>query len=168
MKLTAILRTAAVILTLTVCSHAGELAKPTGDVILTVSGAITNTNDGTEAAFDIAMLDALPQRTTTTATPWYTDPQSFSGVIVKNLLDAVGAQGTTVTVTAINDYSAEIPIEDFEANPVILASRVDGELLSIRDKGPLFVIYPFDLDSSLYNEVFFGRSVWQVKSITIH
>ena len=73
-----------------------------------------------------------------------------------------------VTVTALNDYSAEIPIGDFLDHSVILASRLDGEELSVRDKGPLFVIYPFDLEPDLYNEVYFGRSVWQVTSIAVH
>lgn len=147
---------------------AAELAAPAGDVVLTIDGAIDNTNGEGTAAFDLAMLDALPQRDTVTKTPWYDGEESFSGPIVQALLDAVGAHGTTVTVRALNDYSAEIPIEDFKANPVILASRLNGETLSVRDKGPLFVIYPFDLDPDLYNEVYFGRSVWQVTSLTVH
>lgn len=147
---------------------AAELPAPTGDIVLTVTGNIDNTNHDGAAVFDQAMLDALPQRTTTTATPWYDDVESFSGPVVWSLLNAVGAHGTTVTVRALNDYSAEIPIEDFEANPVILASRLNGEILSVRDKGPLFVVYPFELDPDLYNEVYFGRSVWQVVSITVN
>lgn len=147
---------------------ASELAKPTGPVVLTIEGSIEATNADSVAQFDLAMLDALPQRTTTTETPWYDNAESFSGPVIQSLLDAVGAHGTVVTVKALNDYSADIPIEDFVANPVILASRLDGETLSVRDKGPLFVIYPFDLDPALYNEVYFGRSVWQVTSITVH
>jgi len=146
---------------------AAELPAPTGEVVLTIDGTIANTNGSGTASFDLAMLDALPQRTTTTKTPWYDGEESFSGPIGQALLDAVGAQGTTVTVRALNDYSADIPIEDFAANPVIFATRLDGETLSVRDKGPLFVIYPFDLDPALYNEVYFGRSVWQVTAITV-
>lgn len=147
---------------------AAELAAPTGDVVLTIDGSIDNTNADGTATFDLAMLDALPQRDTATKTPWYDGEESFSGPLVQALLNAVGAHGTTVTVRALNDYSADIPIEDFLANPVILASRLNGETLSVRDKGPLFVIYPFDLDPELYNEVYFGRSVWQVTAITVH
>jgi hypothetical protein len=147
---------------------ANALAVPTGEVILTIEGNIANTNGEGVAVFDLAMLDALPQRTTTTETPWYDDAQSFSGPVIQSLLEAIGAQGTTVTVRALNDYSAEIPIEDLQANPVILASRLNGDVLSVRDKGPLFVVYPFDLDPSLYNEVYFGRSVWQVVSVTVN
>ena len=83
------------------------------------------------------------------------------------LLDAVGAKGTTLKVTALNDYAAEIPVEDFRKWPVILATRRDGAEMPVRDKGPLFVIYPFDVDKTLYNEKYFNRSVWQVKSIEI-
>ena len=147
---------------------ANALAVPTGEVILTIEGNIANTNGEGVAVFDLAMLDALPQRTTTTETPWYDDAQSFSGPVIQSLLEAIGAQGMTVTVRALNDYSAEIPIEDLQANPVILASRLNGDVLSVRDKGPLFVVYPFDLDPSLYNEVYFGRSVWQVVSVTVN
>lgn len=147
---------------------AESLEVPAGNVVLTVRGAIANTNVEQTAQFDLAMLDALTQRTTVTDTPWYEGKRSFSGPLASALFDAVGAQGTMVTVTALNDYSAEIPLEDFVQNPVILASRLDGLELSVRDKGPLFVIYPFDIAPDLYNEVYFGRSVWQVTSITIH
>lgn len=147
---------------------AQTLDVPSGSIVLTVHGAIAHTNSGQTAQFDLAMLDALAQRTTVTETPWYDGAQTFSGPLVSAVLEAVGAQGTMVTVTALNDYSAEVPLEDFLQNPVILASRLNGAELSIRDKGPLFVIYPFDIAPDLYNEVYFSRSVWQVTSITVH
>ncbi|MCP8883737.1 hypothetical protein NIM87_09525 [Devosia sp. XJ19-1] len=148
--------------------QAEQLALPTDPVILTIRGNIANTNIGDTAEFDLAMIDALEQHTTTTETPWYDDARSFSGPLVSALFDAVGAQGTVVTVTALNDYSAEIPMSDFLDYPVIFATRLDGETLSVRDMGPLFLIYPFDVAPGLYNEVYFSRSVWQITSITVH
>lgn len=145
-----------------------EMALPTGAAILEVNGAITNSNADGEAIFDLEMLDALPQRITKATTPWYTGEHEFSGVIIRDLLDYLGASGDSVTFSALNDYASEIPMEELKKLPVILATRVDGQELSVRDKGPLFVIYPFDLDSTLYNEVIFGRSVWQVGSVTVH
>lgn len=145
-----------------------DIEMPTGAQILEVKGAITSLNADGKAIFDLAMLDALPQRVTKATTPWYTGEHEFSGVIISDLLDYLGAEGDAVTFTALNDYASEIPMEDLKSLPVILATRVDGDELSVRDKGPLFVIYPFDLDSSLYNEVIFGRSVWQVASVTVH
>ncbi len=149
-------------------ANALDLTQPGGPVLLTVQGSIANTNDEGVAHFDLQMIDALLQHTTTAQTPWYDDVESFSGPLGQAILDEVGATGTMVTVTALNDYSAEIPIKDFAEHAVIFATRINGETLSIRDKGPLFVIYPFDTEPDLYNEVYFGRSVWQVSSITVH
>ncbi|WP_051960550.1 molybdopterin-dependent oxidoreductase [Devosia riboflavina] len=145
-----------------------EMALPTGTEILEVNGSITSSNADGKAIFDLEMLDTLPQRVTKAITPWYTGEREFSGVIISDLLEYLGASGDNVTFTALNDYAAEIPMEELENLPIILATRVDGQELSVRDKGPLFVIYPFDLDSALYNEVIFGRSVWQVASVTVH
>ena len=148
-------------------SFADDLPLPVGPVVLTVSGNIANTNVDDTAQFDLAMLDALAQRETVTETPWYDGAQAFSGPLATAILDAVGAKGSLITVRAINEYSAEIPVADLVDNPVIFASRLNGEILSVRDKGPLFVIYPFDLTPDLYNEVYFGRSVWQVNTISV-
>ena len=45
--------------------------------------------------------------------------------------------------------------------------KLDGKPMSIRDKGPLMLVYPFDLDADLYNEKYFSRSVWQIKEIEV-
>ena len=147
---------------------AGTLAAPTGPIVLTITGAIDNTNADGAAVFDMAMLDALPGRTARVPTPWYDTDRTFSGPLLSAVLDAVGAHGDALTVTAVNNYSAELPVTDATEHPVIFATRIDGKTLSVREKGPLFVIYPFDLDKSLYDETHFGRSVWQVIAADVH
>jgi len=143
------------------------LDAPNGKVVLTVTGGITQTNAPSAAVFDMDMLEAIPSRQGTMETPWTEGKVTFEGPLGSALLDAVGAKGTKLRVTAINDYVSEIPVEDFRKHAVILATRKDGKPMSVREKGPLFVIYPFDLDPTLYNEVYFGRSVWQVKAINV-
>jgi len=146
---------------------AAEIPAAKGPVILTVSGKIAHRNGPDGATFDAAMLDALPKRRTTASTPWYSDKMRFEGPLGAALLDQVGATGTTLKVTALNDYAVEIPVEDFRKWPVILATKINDKPISVRDKGPIFVIYPFDEQPSLYNELYFGRSAWQVKSIEV-
>lgn len=148
-------------------SLAGNLAAPAGEVILGVFGQVTVTNADERAEFDLAMLDALPQRETVTSTPWHEGKHSFSGPTLASILEAVGATGATLRISALNDYAADMPVGDAATIPVILATRIDGEEISIRDKGPLFVIYPFDEQPELFNEVYFNRSVWQVNSIQV-
>lgn len=146
---------------------AGALAAPTGKVVLTVRGKIGVTNRPATAAFDLAMLDALPQGRFDGETPWTKGRTEFTGPLGSALLDAVGATGTTLRVSALNDYSADIPVSDFRDHPVILATRRQGAVMAVRDNGPLWVIYPMDKEPALRVESTYTRSVWQVARIDV-
>jgi hypothetical protein len=148
-------------------AQAAPLAKPTGDVVLTVRGNITNMNADGAAVFDMAMLEQLAGRKSTVETPWTKGKVTFEGPLGKALLDAVGASGKVMRIRALNDYTVDVPLKDFVDHAVILATRRDGTLMSVREHGPIFVIYPFDKEPDLYNEKYFSRSVWQVAAITV-
>lgn len=145
----------------------GTLSRPTGSVILTVTGAIENTNADGAAEFDRTMLEALPQGTIVTHTPWDEGEVRYEGVLAKAVMEAVGATGTEALAVALNDYKATVPLADFEAHDVILAYRRDGDDLTIRTKGPLFIVYPFDDKPGLLDELILHRSVWQLKSLDV-
>lgn len=144
------------------------IGTPQGRVLLTVSGSIETTNVGDTAQFDRVMLTEIGLKSFKTESPWYDTSVEFTGVPTAKLLDILGAQGTTVTAVALNDYQVQIPLEDLRTKGVILAMQADGERLSVRDKGPLFIIYPFSHNESLRNEAHFSRSVWQLKELRIH
>jgi hypothetical protein len=146
---------------------AASLAKPTGEIVLTVKGNIAHTNGDGVANFDMAMLEALAGRKAIVETPWTKGKVNFEGPLGKALLDMVGGQGKNLRVRALNDYAVDIPLKDFVEHEVILATRRDGASMSVREHGPLFIVYPFDLEPALYNEKYFSRCVWQVASITV-
>lgn len=146
---------------------AGELAKPAGKVLLTMSGNIQNTNEDGKAVFDIASLEKLGMVSFQTTSPWYDGRPTFTGVPVQKLMDYVGAKGTVVKVTALNDYTTIIPLNDFKKYNVILALKINGEYMRIRDKGPLFIVYPYDSIPELNNQIYYSRSAWQVSKMTI-
>lgn len=148
-------------------ANADGLPMPQGMVILTVTGNIEHTNGDGVALFDAAMLQALEQRTTTSSTPWFDGPHDFSGPLGSAILDAVGAQGDVLSVIALNDYAAEVPAQDLRDHAVVFATHLDGRPMSVREKGPVFLIYPFDENPDLFNEVYFGRSVWQIAQIDV-
>ncbi|RFB81125.1 molybdopterin-dependent oxidoreductase [Methylovirgula sp. 4M-Z18] len=148
-------------------AHADPLSKPTAKPILTISGSIANTNDGKVAVFDRAMIEALGMQTVETSTPWYPGHSHFEGVSLDKLMQLVGASGTKVRVLALNDYETTIPLDDFKKFNVILALKRDGNYMPVRDKGPLFVIYPYDSDSQLQSETYYSRSAWQVAKMII-
>lgn len=148
------------------CS-AMALEVPKGKIVLVIKGEqILRPNVGNTAQFDLEMLEALPGRKASMETPWFVGEVSFSGPFLRAVLDAAGAQGSVMRVSAINKYAAEVPLED-AAMDTILATRINDKRISVREKGPLFLIYPFDKDPALYNEKYFNRSVWQINEIEI-
>jgi hypothetical protein len=140
---------------------------PKGQILLTVKGAIGVKNAPNAAALDAALLDALPQHSFTTATPWFKTPVQFSGPLLKDLLQALRAQGTTLKALALNDYKVDIPQEDAFKYDVILARRINGRVLGVRDKGPIFVIYPFESHPELKTLTYYGRCIWQLKELSV-
>jgi len=147
--------------------RAQDLAAPAGRVILSITGKIARRNSPDAAQFDLPMLEALGPESFTTTTPWHNGPVTFEGVPMARLLREVGANGTTLQVLALNDYSTEIPIEDFEKYPVVLAYKRDGAYMPVRDKGPLFIVYPYDSDPTLKHQRFYSRSAWQVARMIV-
>ena len=135
--------------------------------ILTVSGRIGIFNGEHATTFDRASLESLGISGFTTTTPWYDRPVKFEGVLMARLMQAVDADGDTVIATALNDYETKIPLSDFSDFNVLLALKRDGEYMPVRDKGPLFMVYPFDSNPALKNQRYYGRSAWQLARFVI-
>lgn len=148
-------------------AQAEDLTTPQGDVVLTISGNVAKTGPEGTAQFDMEMLQALPQRSFETSTIWTEAETSFVGVPLSVLLEHVGAQGTTIRATAINDYTVEIPVASISARDPIVAYELDGAAMSRRQKGPLWIVYPYDSDTKYQTEVIYSRSIWQLDRLEI-
>ncbi len=149
-----------------VSQHALALEAPKERPILTISGKIGVRNAGETARFDMKMLEALPQHSFTTRTPWYDKPVKFTGPLLGDVLAAVKASGTTVSAVAINDYKIGIPIADTKHKPIV-ARLLDDKPMPVREKGPLFVVYPFDSAAELRSSTYYERSIWQLKALDV-
>ncbi len=152
----------------TSASQAAEvLPRPAGKVILRVEGAIQSTNDGETAAFDRAMLEALGLRMLRTTTPWTEGAVTFEGVLMRDLLAIVGARGSAVRAEALNDYAVEIPLSDFTRYDVLLALKMNGRYMRVRDKGPIWIVYPRDAHPELNNPQVNAKWVWQLHRLRV-
>jgi hypothetical protein len=146
---------------------AQALEPANGKVILSITGKIGETNAPGAAQFDLAMLEKLPQQTFTTMTPWDKQPVRFSGPLLRDVLAAVKASGSTLKAAALNDYTTTIPVEDATRFDVILAHKMNGANIPVRTKGPLFIVYPYDTKAELRSAVYYERSAWQLKSLVL-
>lgn len=151
---------------------AAELSPSAGNPILEISGLITNSNandaeDNPVARFDLESLRQMKQVALKVETPWTDGTVTFRGPLLSDLLNSVGATGRHMRATALNDYVIDIPVSDVESYPVILALERDGAQMRVRDKGPIWVIYPWRDFEELRTELYYGRSIWQLKSIRV-
>jgi hypothetical protein len=137
-----------------------NLPAPTQEILLSVStpNASPETVD-----LDFAGLESLPARVLRTTTPWTDGEQVFEGFLLRDLVAAVGAEGETLKAVALNDYIVDIPMTDVRDFDVIAAYRRNGERMSVRDKGPLWIIYPDDQAGPMAQ----SRMVWQLRRLEI-
>jgi hypothetical protein len=164
-----VLATAATILLTRLGSPAlaAGLEKPAGKPVLRIGGKVEERNDGDEAVFDIAMLDALGTKSFSTATPWTDGVALWEGVPLSTLMNTVGASGTIIRATALNDYVADMPMQGLAEDGAILALRRDGALMPVNNKGPLFILYPFDGNPRLQQQSYYMRCAWQIARLDI-
>jgi hypothetical protein len=134
-------------------------------VLLTVKGT-SSANTPVYATYTLAALQGLPKTNITTTTTWTQGPQQFEGVLLKTLLDIHSITAGTVIATAINAYETEIPVSDAVIGGPIIAYSLNGAAMSVRDRGPLWVVYPYDLHPDYQTEVVYARSIWQLDRIT--
>lgn len=148
-------------------AHACTLPMPKERVILTVSGKIEECNDGAEVTIDLKMLESLPSTAIATKTPWDRGKAIYQGVLLRDLMKFVKAKGLVASVEALNDYHADIALSDMEKEDVILAYRRDGFTLSVKEKGPLLVVFPLNTSKVKLADLRFAQSVWQVHRIEL-
>jgi len=165
------IRDLAVALLLTICAvtpaAADRLPQPIGQVLLTVDGRISNANVGNSAGFDWEMLVTLGMHTLETSNPWVKGMNTFEGVLLADVLRAVGVTDGTLEARALDGFTVDVPVRDAFDFPVLLAMKWNGEVMRVRNKGPIWIVYPVDQYAELKKEQFSSRSIWQLQQLTV-
>jgi hypothetical protein len=141
------------------------LAQSADPVILTVEGGLpSGARD-----FTLAELEALGMRSLRTATPWTKGPQDFSGVPLLRLLQAVAGAGAMAPMRAeaLNRYATALDAEDATRRGALLATRRDGQPMRVRDRGPIWLVFPWSERPELDRPEVHERSIWQLRRLTL-
>ena len=146
---------------------AETLPAPSSPPLLTVSGDILVTNVGDTAQFDLEMLLLMRQVEFTTTTIWTDGTKTFTGFPLVALLERLGVTSGSLNATAINDYSVRIPVAGIDQNAPIIAYSMDGKFMSRRDKGPLWIVFPYDSNAEYRSETVYSQSIWQLDRIEV-
>ena len=168
----------AIALALPVPAGAGEAP------VLTLSGNIAESTPGPSqledatlfGAHDIwfergfamtrATLAAMPQVERAGTVSGSTRPVTWSGPRLMAVLEAAGAGGETVLLTAIDGYTLEIPMAEIRAHDPILAISVDGAALALGDQGPAVVVWPAGADDD-QRQRFADWQIWALYHIGV-
>lgn len=146
---------------LAVVASAGLADAHDQEIVLTVSGLAEERN------FNIRQLEEIGTEVVETTTIWTDGVQTFEGVPLNLLLDHLEVTSGELVARAINDYAISLPVaEALEPGPIIAYLR-NGEQMTVRDKGPLWIIYPYDSGDEFQTEVIHARSIWQLNRIEI-
>ncbi|MBI1416916.1 MAG: oxidoreductase [Limimaricola sp.] len=136
-------------------------------VLLTIVGDATTSGE-TPATLKLtrADLESLPQVTFTTSTLWTEGKLTFSGPTLRSVLDRAGVPaGTTIEAVALNDYRVTFMPSDIDAALPIIATRIDGQPFDIRNRGPLWIVYPYDRGAEYATREKLALSIWQLISL---
>ena len=129
------------------------------EVVLSVSGL------DEDQTFNIRELSEIGTEVIETTTIWTEGLQTFEGVPLNLFLDHLSVSDGVMVARAINDYAISFPVADALEHGPIIAFLRNGEPMSVREKGPLWIIYPYDSDEKFQTEVVHARSIWQLNRI---
>ena len=131
---------------------------PTGDVVLTLSGAIALENEDGVLELDMAMLEALPYTDYEVEDPWL-GTQVYGGVELGVLLDYVGIPADTARIVTVASDGLEVVIEAKDAlyYPILLAFMSDGDEIISSMGGPIKLAFPYQIEGV---EELYPPEVW--------
>ena len=145
--------------TATGSSHAATPAKaPSGPTLLTISGAITQSNRGALGkhgiqfdkafALDAAALARMPAVTIKPTLEYDSKPHTLKGPLLTTVLAAAGvAAGSPVQLglRAVDGYNVNISMADAQAYRMIVATHIDGQPMALGGLGPQWAVYDADV-----------------------
>jgi hypothetical protein len=148
-------------------SHAATQAKaPSGPTLLTISGAISQSNRGAlDAAIDQMMgkhgiqfdkafaLDAaallrMPAVTIKPTLEYDSKPHTLKGPLLTTVLAAAGvaaASPVQLGLRAVDGYNVNISMADAQAYRMIVATHIDGQPMALGGLGPQWAVYDADV-----------------------
>jgi len=143
------------------------LTKPSlaeSPILLTVSTPDTTTEKVLLTDEDLARLH---QVSFSTSTIWTEGIFEFSGPSLASVLALLGVSQGNVILSAVNGYRIHIPWSVIEADAPIIAIRMNDEPFGIRQKGPIWIVFPYDSSAQYRQELIFALSVWQLTEILV-
>ncbi|MGN8119155.1 molybdopterin-dependent oxidoreductase [Labrys sp. 22185] len=138
-------------------------------VFLTIGGNVSKPNNAKTKTYDFTEDEFLKlgSREITTATPW-TRTSTFKGPLLTDIISQAGASGKVMHLRALNDFTADLDIEEAKKYGAIGAYSMNGERLQVKDFGPVWAMFPRDAyPDELNTPSAISKYVWQICRIDV-
>ncbi|SEG47967.1 hypothetical protein [Oceanospirillum linum] len=131
---------------------------------------LTVQSEDASVSFTLAEFKALPTTQVRTKTIWTDKEHTFSSVTFKDLMKhlQIDPKGKHVTMIALNDYAIQVAVETLIEHSAFIAYAIDGKRMRIRDKGPLWVLYPFSDQPAINIPPYQAHAIWQLKTLVVN
>lgn len=142
---------------------------PTAETVLTIGGSVSKPNAGSTVIFDLGTLERMGLVRYTVHDPWLDEDVEFTGVLLADLLDTVGAspEAQMVHLVALDDYEVDVSVADARRWPILLATQANGKPMSVADKGPTRIVFPYDQYPEINPVKYEPLWIWQVESLEV-
>lgn len=141
---------------------------PQQEVMLTVTGKVNNRNSDHAILMDRTTIENAGLVEYRVTDPFEQRPILYRGVLMRDLIALwqVNEDATTVQLTALNDYTIDIPLVEFQQYPILFALQADGAYMEPDYRGPAMLVYP--ADQYEFDSLIVRRNwIWQIKAIDI-
>lgn len=119
------------------------------------------------AEYNQSTIEEIGLRVVETETPWTDGIIRFEGVSLKAVLNESGIEGKDVTGLAIDDYAATLPVSVIETYDPIIATRMNGELMTVDNKGPFWIMFDFDDIAEEESVELRSFAVWHLNELEV-
>lgn len=134
-----------------------------GEPFLTVIGSGTG-----ERRIDLEEIKRMGGTELRTSTPFSEGTQVFTGVTGSAFVKATAASGRDVRAEALNGYKVVIPWAVFATDTLLIAYARDGKPMTVRDKGPFWIVFPFDASSQFRTDTYKSYAIWSITRFEFH
>lgn len=111
-------------------------------------------------------LENLPQTEFAVVDPYLKKRVVYKGVLLKDLVAAYAKPDTTkIRLRAIDEYRAEFIREEWVRFDIMLATRMNGKHMGIRENGPARIVLPYDTAKDIDKTLYKPKWIWQVNRI---
>ncbi len=97
--------------------------------------------------------------------PWEKRKEIYTGIWVTDLIKKYGQGAHSLTLTAIDNYQVTLKDEDWQNLRILLATKVNGQYIDVKNKGPMRVVFPDYNAADKRYELSLPKWLWMIKQL---